>query len=339
MSAPVFQPTELRQWLSDGFHDAIGVLYDQPVIVVNLDDPAQDFELPRLAALLSTVPILVVGFAAQSRDVSLDVFDTLLCLEGEHRHWVGVAGIEPFIDSILAAPRAAVAVGQLLRVSERSSVSDAVVAESLAYSLLQSGTDYQSWLSKQSERKRHPAPNNSIVDVQRDDDVLSITLNRPEVRNAYGRQMRDELVEAFRLVDSDPTLKKAVVRGNGPTFCSGGDLDEFGSAPPPLDAHFVRTTRNAGIVLSRNSARIHFEVHGRCVGAGVELPAFSQNVIADSETTFRLPEVAMGLVPGAGGTASIPRRIGRWRALWLMVSGEEIDCERALKWGLVDQRR
>lgn len=334
-----FQPTELRQWLADGFHDATGVLYEQPVVVVNVDDPAQDHELERVASLLSTLPILVVGFSEKSRQLATDAFDVLLCQRGDHSHWVQVESVESFLHKVFSSPRAAVAVGQLLRVSETSTVVDAVVAESLTYSLLQSGAEYRQWLNTQSDRKRHAPPPTPIVEVERNGDDLSITLNRPEVRNAYGRQMRDELVEAFRLVDTDPTIQTAIVRGNGPTFCSGGDLDEFGTAPEPLDAHFVRTTRNAGIVLARNAERIHFEVHGRCVGAGVELPAFSQFVLADKETTFRLPEVGMGLVPGAGGTASIPRRIGRLRAVWFMVSGEEIDCDRAMKWGLVDQQR
>ena len=78
-------------------------------------------------------------------------------------------------------------------------------------------------------------------------------------------------------------------------------------------------------------------MHGACVGPGIELPAYAGRVVAASDTRVRLPEVAMGLVPGAGGTVSIPRRIGRWRTFYLSLSGEYLDAATALAWGLVDE--
>jgi len=80
-------------------------------------------------------------------------------------------------------------------------------------------------------------------------------------------------------------------------------------------------------------------VHGNCIGAGVELAAFADRVVAAPGTRFRLPEVGMGLIPGAGGTVSVPRRIGRWRAAWWMLTGAELDLDTALAWGLVDEIR
>jgi enoyl-CoA hydratase/carnithine racemase len=83
-------------------------------------------------------------------------------------------------------------------------------------------------------------------------------------------------------------------------------------------------------------ARVSVRVHGACVGAGIELPAFAGQVIAAPDAVFGLPEVAMGLIPGAGGTVSIPRRIGRWRTAWMAVTGRQIGARTALEWGLVD---
>jgi enoyl-CoA hydratase/carnithine racemase len=77
-------------------------------------------------------------------------------------------------------------------------------------------------------------------------------------------------------------------------------------------------------------------VHGACVGAGIEVPAAAGWVVAAPGAYFRLPEVSMGLIPGAGGTASIPRRIGRQRACYMAISGADIDLATALDWGLVD---
>lgn len=66
------------------------------------------------------------------------------------------------------------------------------------------------------------------------------------------------------------------------------------------------------------------------------MAAFATHVSADAGTVFRLPEIEMGLLPGAGGTVSVPRRIGRWRAAWMMLTGEQIDATTALRWRLID---
>jgi enoyl-CoA hydratase/carnithine racemase len=81
---------------------------------------------------------------------------------------------------------------------------------------------------------------------------------------------------------------------------------------------------------------VEVRLHGACVGAGIELPAYAHRVVAAPDTRILLPEVAMGLIPGAGGTVSIPRRIGRWRTLFLALSGDAVDAATALSWGLVD---
>ncbi len=105
----------------------------------------------------------------------------------------------------------------------------------------------------------------------------------------------------------------------------------------PVGAHAVRTTRSIPLGLLATGLPVTAYVHGLCIGAEAELPAFCGRVVAAPDASFRLPEVAMGLVPGAGGTASIPRRIGPQRAAYLILSGLPIDAELALAWGLVDE--
>ena len=147
--------------------------------------------------------------------------------------------------------------------------------------------------------------------------------------------MRDALCEALELALWDPVLR-VTLDGEGPGFCAGGDLDEFGSAPDPATAHIVRVSASVGRMLHELRDRVTVRVHGECVGAGLELPAFAGRVVARAGSRFRLPEIAMGLVPGAGGTVSLPRRIGRARTAWLALSGEAIDADTALRWGLAD---
>jgi enoyl-CoA hydratase/carnithine racemase len=166
---------------------------------------------------------------------------------------------------------------------------------------------------------------------------LELVLNRPARRNALSVEMRDALGEALRLATSDATIAEIVLRGNGPAFSAGGDLDEFGTFPDPTTAHAVRAIRNPARALAACADRVRVELHGACVGAGIELAAFAWRVVAGPDAFFQLPEVAMGLVPGAGGTVSIPRRIGRQRTAYLCLSAVRLDAETALSWGLVDE--
>jgi Enoyl-CoA hydratase/isomerase len=256
-----------------------------------------------------------------------------------HRVCVPVADVQGEAASLAAVvasvPQAAVVLGQVLRATETLPVGAALDVESFAYSMLLGGPEFRTWYDERGER---PLPGlvAEPVLVRRDGSRLMITLNRPERRNAYGRQLRDALADALRIALLDAGVERVVLDGAGASFCAGGDLAEFGTTPDLTTAHFVRTQGGAGLLLSALKDRVEVHVHGPCVGAGVELPAFAGTVIAAAGTTFRLPEVGMGLIPGAGGTVSIPRRIGRWRTLYLALSGRPLDAATALSWGLVD---
>jgi enoyl-CoA hydratase/carnithine racemase len=318
--------------------DEVGPLTERPVLLVHLDDRAS------AARVASMAPACVVVGIATTAEQMVDppALDVLLATDASAaRPWVGhPEGVEAAIATVRTAVArgsiAATTLVQLLRTGATLDVTGALVAESLAYSTLQSGPAFRAWLADAPDR---PAPRDdgAPVLVERDGDTLTITLNRPSVRNAYNAAMRDGLVEALRLVAVDSSITSAEVRGAGASFCSGGDLREFGTLPDPATAHVIRTSRSAAALVHRCRDRVRFRVHGACVGAGMELPAFSSRVVASLDATFRLPEVGMGLVPGAGGTASIPRRIGRQRAAWLALTGSAIDAPTALDWGLVDE--
>jgi len=128
-----------------------------------------------------------------------------------------------------------------------------------------------------------------------------------------------------------------VLEGEGPAFSAGGDLDEFGSFADPAEAHMIRRLRSAAAMVAKLGARITARLHGACVGAGIEIPAAAGRVTARLDARFQLPEVGMGLIPGAGGTATLPRRIGRRRTCYMAISGRFIDPATALAWGLVDE--
>jgi enoyl-CoA hydratase/carnithine racemase len=148
--------------------------------------------------------------------------------------------------------------------------------------------------------------------------------------------LRDALDSALRLALVDDEIELVRLRGNGPGFCSGGDLAEFGVISDVAIAHAIRTTRSIGRLLRQLGDRAEVILHGACIGAGIEFPVFAARVVARPDLTVALPEVSMGLIPGAGGTASLPNRIGRWRTAYLGLTGHRIDADTALAWGLVD---
>jgi enoyl-CoA hydratase/carnithine racemase len=232
-------------------------------------------------------------------------------------------------------PIAATALAMLLRGGARRTVAEGLVAESSTYSLLQAGPEHRAWLATLARKPREP-DDRSPVRVQLQGRQLHITLDRPHKRNAYNAATRDALLEALAIASSDPSIG-VLVDGEGPSFCSGGDLDEFGTLADPATAHVLRLARSAARAVHQLAPRVTVRVHGACIGAGIELPAFAARVVAREDATFALPEVSMGLVPGAGGTVSIPGRVGRHRAAWLALTGQRIDAPTALEWGLVDE--
>ena len=257
-----------------------------------------------------------------------DHFDVVVSSEEE---------LAPLLGTARRTPLAAMALVQLLRHSAHLDVHQGLLAESLVYSTLQSGPEFGEWLSgRPAVPARQPNLEPAVLS-RRFGARLELTLNRPEKRNAFSAQMRDALVEGLRTVVCDPSIEEVVLCGAGPAFCSGGDLDEFSTLPDPATAHGIRSTRNPGSLLAHCASRVRAELHGACVGAGIELPAFARHVLASKDAFFQLPEVAMGLVPGAGGTVSIPRRIGRQRTAYLALSGLRLDAATAYQWGLIDE--
>jgi enoyl-CoA hydratase/carnithine racemase len=214
----------------------------------------------------------------------------------------------------------------------------AVVTESLAYSTLQAGPEFARWLAE-----RGPARMPDIADpvlAERDGDTLRIRFNRPQRHNAFSTDARAALLEALAVAQLDPSVTGIVLSGNGPSFCSGGDLAEFGTFADPASAHLARTRHSPALVLDSLTARLgracRAEVHGRVLGSGLEMAAFCGWIEARDDSVLGLPELDLGLIPGAGGTVSVARRIGRWRTAYLVLSGRTIDADTALAWGLVD---
>ncbi|MEV6166568.1 enoyl-CoA hydratase/isomerase family protein [Streptomyces sp. NPDC052052] len=348
-SVPVIGPAELAAGAAHEPLLGADARPVSPVLGVCLDEPASPDVLAAAAHRARNCDRVLVGvcegvaaeLSGETRLLAEALDTNLTRREPRHRHSPFVGATDPatalseVARAVESRPGAALVLAGLLRATERHPVRDALDAESFAYSTLLGGDEFRRWLTARGPRRPSPRTADPVL-CARDGGTLTITLNRPARRNAYDRHVRDALVEALTVAAFDPTLTRVLLTGAGPVFCSGGDLDEFGTAPDPVTAHLVRTRQGAGRLLHELRERVEARVHGTCVGSGIELPAFAAAVHAAPGTTFRLPEIGMGLIPGAGGTVSIPRRVGRWRTLHLALTGREIDAATALSWGLVD---
>lgn len=273
-------------------------------------------------------PCVVLGVAARGEPCSVAV-DIALTAEQDD-------AVEALVKQIEQHSEACRVLVDVLRAVPEADIVTGLTLESLGYSLLLAGSEFARWLASRPE-PRPRTYGGPPVRVARNGAELRITLARPENRNALSAAMRDALIEALALTTLDPTVEAVALDADGPSFCSGGDLNEFGTAIDVVRAHQIRTLRSVGALLAELAPAVTVQVHGACVGAGIELPAFAGRVIADPDSTFRLPEISMGLIPGAGGTVSITHRIGRQNTARLAISGEPITAEQALNLGLVDE--
>ncbi|MCD4524206.1 enoyl-CoA hydratase/isomerase family protein [Nocardioides sp. cx-173] len=318
------------------------------LVVVELGGSEASGVLDRAAAAVaaSAVPVVGVGRSGvgPGREALGRVLTTTLVpQEAEAAPWqAGVADVDAELAQVVAtarhSPRATRVLAGLLPLTAHASVAEGLTAESLAYSMLMAGPEFARWLEGRA-RKPGAEPVGEPVVVERHGHELLVLLNRPERHNAFSRDVRDGLAEAFDLVAADPTITAVTLRGAGRSFCSGGDLDEFGLSADPTIAHLIRTDRSVAARLHRVRERVTVVLHGACVGAGIEIASYAGTVVARSDARILLPELGMGLVPGAGGTVGVTRRIGPWRTAYLAMSGRPLPLAAARRWGLVDEVR
>lgn len=300
--------------------DRVGTWVDGPALVVlsGVTEASVD-------CLPSTLPVVVV--AAETAGPT------------EHR----VADIVASRDSlpalagrIAANPEASLVLVQHVRSSLLSEPEDAILQESFAYGVLQSGREFERWLAARTAPRQRAERDSSVV-VTDTPQGTSVVLNRPGRANMITIALRTELTNVLGAIAAGDSSSPVSLSGAGRHFCAGGEVEEFGLMDSPSAAHTVRMRANLPRQVLRLAPRLHVHVHGDVIGAGLELSAFAHRVTAAPGTHFQLPEVAMGLLPGCGGTVSVPRRIGRQLFLSMCLTGNRIDAETALAWGLIDE--
>ena len=173
---------------------------------------------------------------------------------------------------------------------------------------------------------------------EKEDALALVTLNRPQFLNAYNIQMRDDLFEVLHAIRDDDEVRVALFKGAGEkAFCAGADLSEFLTAPPPVIARQIRFDRDVwGLFLSIPQPLIAV-LHGYVLGSGIEMALCCDLRITSDNAQFGLPEVALGIIPAAGGTQTLPRAVGPAGALEMLLTGRWMDAREALQIKLVNR--
>ena len=171
---------------------------------------------------------------------------------------------------------------------------------------------------------------NPVTDLSMDGDVAVITLNSPPV-NALSANVREGLFEGFKAATTNPDAKAIVLICEGRTFIAGADITEFGGAsrgPSLFDVQEMMENAPKPVIAA---------IHGTALGGGLEVALVAHYRVAVPSARLGLPEVNLGLLPGAGGTQRLPRVAGVEKALEMMTSGRHAPAKEALEMGLVDE--
>ncbi len=177
----------------------------------------------------------------------------------------------------------------------------------------------------------------ALCDID-DSGLARIVLNRPAQLNAFNVQMRDDLYAILTELHETPRLDAVIITGAGErAFCAGADLAEFGSTPSRVIAREARYLRDVWSLLRALPVPTIAAMQGYAIGSGLEMALCCDFRIATEDARFRLPEVALGMIPFATGSQSLPRIIGRPQALDLLLTSRWFDAEEALTLGLINR--
>ena len=178
---------------------------------------------------------------------------------------------------------------------------------------------------------------NAVI-YEKNNHIAYVTLNRPHALNAFSVQMRDDLYEILNAIKADDEVRVAVFKGAGEkAFCAGADLKEFLTAPSAVKARRIRAIRDLWRLFLSMPQPLIAALHGYVLGSGMEIALVCDLRIAAPDVVFGLPELGLGILPGAGGTQTLPRIMGLSGALDMLLTGRRLGAEEALNMGLVNQ--
>lgn len=175
----------------------------------------------------------------------------------------------------------------------------------------------------------------SVINLKMDESIAILSINRPAQRNALNRAVISELGANLAMLSSNKDLRAVILRGEGKAFAAGADIAEMQSMSATEAEGLSRLGQRVFTAFENMPVPTIALVHGYALGGGLELAMACDIRIAASGAQCGQPEVALGVLPGFGGSQRLPRLIGQGRALHLLLTGERISAETALSYGLV----
>ena len=170
-----------------------------------------------------------------------------------------------------------------------------------------------------------------------ENNVLTITINRPEKLNALNKNVFTDLDQALNDIEKNPEVRSAIITGAGvKAFVAGADISEFSDLTKDQAMVMAQTGQDIFLRIERCNKPIIAAVNGFALGGGCELSMACHFRVASENAKFGQPEVNLGLIPGYGGTQRLVQLIGKGRALELLMSGNMIDAHEAKQFGLVN---
>ncbi len=173
--------------------------------------------------------------------------------------------------------------------------------------------------------------------LQRDSDILTLTLNRPDSRNAVDRPTAERLTQALRAFDADEELKVAVLTGGPDCFCAGADLKAISQAPQRANRVAAEGDAPMGPSRLQLSKPVIAAISGHCVAGGLELALWCDLRVVDSSAVFGVFCRRFGVPLIDGGSVRLPRLIGMSRAMDMILTGRAVNAQEALHIGLANR--
>jgi len=183
-----------------------------------------------------------------------------------------------------------------------------------------------------------------VILYDKQDRVVTITLNKPETRNALSSDICGKLVAAIKRADEDSGVSCVVLAANGKSFCAGGNIKEIKAmtaeqkmSPMEIEAWYKTGIQQIPLAMENISVPVIAAVNGHAIGAGNDLTCMCDIRIASEDAIFAESFLRVGIIPGDGGAWLLPRIIGQARANQMLFTGEFIDAHKALDYGLVSE--
>ncbi len=173
--------------------------------------------------------------------------------------------------------------------------------------------------------------------IERDDGVVTLTLNRPDKLNALDEALLRDLAQALASLEDDPAARVAILTGAGDrAFVAGADIAAMAEMSPTQASRFASLGHRVGVLLEEARIPIIAAVNGFALGGGCELALCCDFIYASDRARFGQPEVGLGVIPGFGGTQRLARIVGVARARELCITGDVVGADEALRIGLVN---